>query len=177
MQFIAESYGGQLLPGQMYELPRLRFDHQGTPVIVEPEFYSQLPSDPGYHVTAVCPWPDATLRMELYPEGLLASLRKLVGMRDIEVGEAKFNRTYMITGNDVAKVRELMSPEFRDIVVQIHGKQWKGDIYLRILGGKFSITKQNLSGDEDTIRNFIQQSLGLFDVALVQPRIRNGESK
>jgi hypothetical protein len=45
----------------------------------------------------------------IYPRGMISSVRKWLGMQDVEVGHARFDEDYIIQGNDEAKVRELFA--------------------------------------------------------------------
>jgi hypothetical protein len=53
----------------------------------------------------------AGFRFAVYPKTFLSSAGKLVGMQDIEVGNAGFDRDYIIKGTDEEKVRALLASE------------------------------------------------------------------
>jgi hypothetical protein len=57
-------------------------------------------------------------------KGLFSELGKLLGMQDIEVGDAEFDEASIIKGTDEAKVRELFAdPEVRSLLLaqrQVH---------------------------------------------------------
>ena len=50
-------------------------------------------------------------RFSIYPGTLLGSLGRLFGMQDIEVGDAEFDREYIIKGTDEKKVKALLASE------------------------------------------------------------------
>ena len=67
------------------------------------------------------------LRLRLYPRGVLSDLATSLGMQDVEVGDAAFDRAFVIKGNDEGKLRalrgerglrELISAQ-RDVVLAV----------------------------------------------------------
>jgi len=48
------------------------------------------------------------LRLRLYPRGVLSDLATSLGMQDVEVGDAAFDRAFVIKGNDEGKLRALL---------------------------------------------------------------------
>jgi len=170
LQRIAQLYSGRLRPGPMYELPRLTFYHQGTPVKVEANYSAaNSGAPPTYHLSVWYPWPNAALRLEVYPDRLWSQLRKLIGMRDIEVGEATFDRRFIISGNDPAEARSILSREVRELITLIQGPRYDGDVYLRIFGGALMVAKRNAPGDYDSVLKLVELSLALYDAAVQLP--------
>ncbi len=167
---LGQKYGGKLLPGSAYEFPRLTFLHQGAAVLVDAwpigppqSAQSNMQASVRFH------WPDGAFRLEVYPEGLMAQFRKLIGMRDIEVGEPAFDRKYMITSNDAAKVRGFLTPEVRQLIALIRGPRYGDDVYVHVVGGKLLIKKRNLQIDDGQIPRLVELSLALYDAALREP--------
>ena len=170
-QLLAQQYSGKLLPGPMYELPKLAFDHLGSPVQVEASFFGSQPASVlKYHISVRFAWPDAALRMDVYPEGLVASLQKLIGVKDIEVGDRSFDQKYMITGNDAPRVQNVLTSEARELIKLIRGPRFDDDVHVRIVGGAMWISKRNLPGDYETLRDHLELALALYDTLLQQPR-------
>lgn len=53
----------------------------------------------------------------IYPRGLVSSVRKWLGMQDIEVGSASFDDEYIIQGSEADKVRALFAnPRIRFLI-------------------------------------------------------------
>jgi len=56
-------------------------------------------------------------RFGIYRKGFLSGLGKKLGMQDIEVGYAEFDRDFIIKGNDESKVRALCAnPRIRELI-------------------------------------------------------------
>lgn len=56
-------------------------------------------------------------RFRIYRRTVFSALGKLLGMQDIEVGDAAFDEAFIIQGNDEAKVRQLFaSARIRELV-------------------------------------------------------------
>ncbi len=49
------------------------------------------------------------VRFTIYRKGLFSGLGKLLGMQDVEVGYAEFDRDFIIKGNDESKVQALFA--------------------------------------------------------------------
>lgn len=170
LQHVRDFYSGELKPGPLYELPRLRFEHVGGTVLVEPNYLGRAPSPrPPYGVSIRFMWPNPLLRMDVYPDGPIAKLQKLVGMRDIVVGDKDFDRQYMVTSNDLSEARKLLTPRVRELIMLIRGSRWREDVHLRILGGGLWVAKRNLSGAPDELLKLVQLAIALYDAALEQP--------
>ena len=50
-------------------------------------------------------------RFTVYRRGLFSDIAKRLGMQDIEIGDAEFDRDFIIKGNDEAQVRALLASE------------------------------------------------------------------
>lgn len=48
-------------------------------------------------------------RFTVYPEGFLAAIGKFFGLQDLEIGDAFFDKRYLVKSNDPALVRRLLS--------------------------------------------------------------------
>lgn len=56
-------------------------------------------------------------RFRIYRRGLFSNLGKLLGMQDVEVGFADFDRDFIIKGNDEGKLRRLFAnPKIRELI-------------------------------------------------------------
>jgi hypothetical protein len=51
------------------------------------------------------------LRFSIYPRTLFGSIGRLLGVQDIEVGDAEFDSEYLIKGSDEEKVKALLASE------------------------------------------------------------------
>jgi hypothetical protein len=51
------------------------------------------------------------LRFSIYPKTLFGSIGRLLGMQDIEVGDAEFDSKYLIKGSDEERVNALLASE------------------------------------------------------------------
>ena len=101
--------------------------------------------------------------------GLLANLQKLIGMRDIEVGDRVFDQRFMITSNNSAAARNLLSTSARHLISLVRGPRVEDDIHVRIVGGEMWVAKRNMRGEPDELLNFVQLTLALYDAMLGQP--------
>ena len=56
-------------------------------------------------------------RFRIYRKGLFSGLGKMLGMQDIEVGDAEFDEAFIVKGNEESRVRSLLSsPRIRQLV-------------------------------------------------------------
>ena len=169
MQQVRDYYNGEFAPGPLYELPRLRFAHQGATVLLEPNPGGRASPRPPYHVSIRFVWPNSQLRMEVYPEQPVTQALKLIGIQDIVIGNAAFDRRYMITGNNLTGIRKLLTQRVCDLINLIRGPKRRDDVHVRIVGGHLWVTKRNLCGDPRELMDFVQLTLALYDALLAQP--------
>jgi hypothetical protein len=56
-------------------------------------------------------------RFTVYRKGAFSGLGKLLGMQDVEVGDAEFDEAFIIQGSDEARVRTLLAdPKLRALI-------------------------------------------------------------
>lgn len=58
-------------------------------------------------------WAPADRRMRVTPEGMWASLKKVFGAQDVQIGEPAFDAAFLIQGQPEAWVREVLGPQAR----------------------------------------------------------------
>jgi hypothetical protein len=58
-------------------------------------------------------------RFTVYRRSIFSGIAKFFGMQDVEVGEASFDRDFIVKSNDESKVRALcMNPRIRELIAQ-----------------------------------------------------------
>ena len=58
-------------------------------------------------------------RFTIYQKGLFSDIAKWFGMQDVEIGEAAFDRMFIIKGNDESRLRTLFTrKKIRDLISQ-----------------------------------------------------------
>jgi hypothetical protein len=167
LQALARKLGGRLQTGSLFSFPELRFPHRGLTVTFK---YTPGGENESTKTHLTIPWPNGRLRCEIFLEGPLSGLRKLMGMQDIEIGSPHFDRQFIITGNDEAAIKAFLTPDAQARVLDLlrYGSSTSystPDLYLQISGGLLTVTKASYLTDRHAIEGFIQLFLQFFEAA------------
>jgi len=93
-------------------------------------------------------------------------------MEDIEIGSTEFDRSFYISGNTPASVRDMLSAAVQACIWKlaqlgssppIYGTR---DIQVKFVGGLLTITKPRYLTSEEHLDEFIHHSAELFQAAL-----------
>ncbi len=164
-QQLATRYGGSCTPGGPFGSPSVRFTYADTSVLVD----TCGTGDNKSHVFTQIHfyWPDKQFRLEVYPEGVFARIRKFFGMEDIQIGVADFDPKYIISGNSRQEVGTFLSPHVRQAIRQAQSSGTTDDIHVSLAGGHFLVKKQCPIGKYDELHAFIDVALRLYEQALL----------
>lgn len=171
LQKVARKFGGRLQSGSMFSFPELLLPHLGRTVTFK---YTSGGENESNKTHLVAPWPNGRLRCEIFPEGPLSGLRKLIGMQDIEIGSPNFDHQFIITGNDEAAIKDFLTPEaqgglFELLKLEGDNSHSAPDLYLQISGGMLTITKASYYTNAASMDRFIARFLQFYDAAIAVP--------
>lgn len=164
---LARRLGGKLQPSGLLNFPELRFPHLGRTVTLK---YTAGGENESTKTHLTIPWPNGRLRCEIFLEGPLSGLRKLIGMQDIEIGSPHFDRQFIITGNDEAAIKAFLSPDAQGRVLDLlrlnggAGFSAPG-LYLQIASGTLTVTKASYLTDIASVERFIKSFLEFYAAA------------
>lgn len=169
LEQIARRFRGRFEPGAIFfSRGQVRLRFQGYPALLKFVQHGKHSVHTVFSIT----WPDREFRLEIYPQDALSGFRRLWGMEDIEIGSPDFDRSFYISGNTRASVRDMLSAEVQAVIWKlaqtgfappIHATR---DIQVRFLGGVLTITKPRLLTSEAHLDEFIRLSAELFEAAL-----------
>lgn len=162
-QQLATRHGGTCIAGGLFGYPSVRFTYDDTSVLVDTCGSGR--KNRHYFTQIHFYWPDSQFRLEVYPEGVLARLRKFLGMEDIQIGAPDFDPQYIISGSDPNMVRNFLSPHVRHAINQLRTSGGSDDIYVSLVGGRFLVKKQRLIEEYDELQLFIDLALRLYEQA------------
>jgi hypothetical protein len=169
LQRIAQRFRGRYEPASIFFMRgqvRLRF--QGYPGLLKYVQHSNKNLLTVFTIT----WPEPMFRLEVYPQDALSGFRRLWGMEDIEIGSPEFDRSFYISGNTPASVRDMLTAEVQACVWNlarlgssppVYGTR---DIQVKFVGGLLTITKPRHLSSEVHLDEFIRLSAELFEAAL-----------
>jgi hypothetical protein len=161
---VAQVYGGRCITGGAFSRPSLSFHHQGT--LVSIDIQATGGKHKTYYTQVHLAWPDKTTRCEIYPERFTSRLGKMLGMTDVEIGSPDFDRDFIIAGNTVRNLRELLRPEVQADIYRLRRLLHNDHVYVSIGGGRMLIKKLGLIRDAAKLSDLIEASLDLYDRAL-----------
>ncbi|MGI8980773.1 MAG: RING finger protein [Pirellulaceae bacterium] len=168
---LARRLGGKVQPGGLIAYPELRFPHGGRTATLK---YTAGGENESPRTYLTIPWPHGRLRSEIFMEGPLSPLRKLIGMQDIEIGSPQFDRQFIITGNDEAAIKAFLTPDAQDRLFDLlrldSGTTFSAPgLYLQIAGGMLTVTKASYLSEGVILERFIRLFLQFFDAATSVP--------
>lgn len=160
-QRVAHRRNGSYVTGGLFGRPSVRLSHGSVRVLLD--VYSSGGRSPTYYTQLHLGWPDAHLRMEVFPEGVFASLGKLLGTQDIEIGSPSFDADYIIRGNDEERIAEVLSKTAQKKIDRLRKLLGNNDIYIGTKAGTLLIKKKSLIDTESSLNKFIDLGLDLYD--------------
>jgi hypothetical protein len=168
LERIAQRFRGRLEPGSFFTQGQVRLRFLGYPALLKYVRHGKNKS----HTTFSITWPEASYRLEVYPQDILAGFRRLWGMEDIEIGSAEFDRSFYISGNSRTGACDMLSSEVQALI-------WKlaqlgslpavfgtHDIQVQFLGGVLTITKPRQLTSYEHLEEFVSLAAELFQAAL-----------
>lgn len=164
-QQLATRHGGSCTPGGLFGYPSVQFTYTDTSVLVDT--YSTGGRNPARYTQIHFYWPDTQFRLEVYPEGVFARIRKFFGMEDMQIGSADFDRQYIIHGSDPNEVRTFLSPHVMHAINQLRVSGAGRDIYVSLTGGHFLVKKHRLDDKYDELQRVVDLGLQLYEQALL----------
>ncbi|MCI0360658.1 MAG: hypothetical protein L0211_19450 [Planctomycetaceae bacterium] len=168
LEEIARRFRGKLEPGSFFSRGQIRLRFQGYPALLK---YVQQGENRTHTVFSIT-WPDPAFRLEVYPQDALSGFRRLWGMEDIEIGSPEFDRSFYISGNHPAPVRDMLTAEVQACIWKlarlgsappVYGTR---DIQVKFVGGLLTITKPRVLNSAEHLDEFIRLAAELFQAAL-----------
>ncbi len=171
LERLARRLRGKVQPGGLMAYPELCFPHGGRTATLK---YTGGGENESPRTYLTIPWPNGCLRCEIFPEGPLTPLRKLIGMQDIEIGSPQFDRQFIITGNDEAAINAFLTPDAQarlfDLLRLDNSTAFSAPgLYLQIASGMLTVTKASYLSDGVILDRFIRLFLQFFDASLSDP--------
>lgn len=77
-------------------------------------------------------------RVEVYPQNALHAIAKLLGMQDIEIGDAEFDREFILKAESETLLKAFLSPEVRRVIRRVKNDV-PGAMYLRAASDTFEL--------------------------------------
>lgn len=158
--------GGTLRKGNLLRKPAVDLVYSGLSVNIT-VFTSTGRRDDKYMTQFRISWPDPTLRCSLYPDRGLYRVSKLIGLKDIKIGDSAFDRRYIIMGPNETLIRELLSAPVRHHINALYGFRGTNHAYLQFGGGQLVIKKRGLLKHPHTMLRFVDLCLAIVDSAII----------
>jgi hypothetical protein len=162
---LARRFGGQVRAAAWFETPGITFSRGGTRVRVD--MFSTGPRRSRHYTQVHLDWPDATMRLEVFPDRIWSRMGRMIGMQDIEIGSAQFDRDYIVQSSDVAAVRAFLSGAVQHQINLLRGLLGNDDIYVSVAAGQLLVKKLGMIRDFDQLLRFVRMSLELYDQAML----------
>lgn len=165
LDLVARRFHGRLDGGEFFSFPRLRMQFQNQPAVLR---FIQVGKH-AVHTQFSIAWPNRALRIEIYPQDVMGGLRKLLGVEDIEIGSLAFDAAYVISSNNPAAVRELLTPAVQACIQKLATLDpgnpvfgFRNGIQVKWSGGTLTITKPCYLATFTAMEDFVSLSAELF---------------
>jgi hypothetical protein len=158
---VATHLHGRLQPGNLFQnYDRVHFQHADQ--AAELRFSREGKRRRYTHVEIS--WSGPPLRCEVYPEGFLASVRKLLGMEDIVIGSPLFDWQFIITGDDPAAVKSLLNAQVQALIFDLN--KYVHGLHVRFSSRSLTVTCSSHLSDFARLVEIIRQCRDLYEAAL-----------
>jgi hypothetical protein len=162
---LAEHYQGNCAAGGILSWPSVRLGHAGGWAVVG--IHAGGGKRRTHYTQIQMPWPDPQLRMEVYLQRGWSRLGYLMGMQDIRIGSPEFDDRYVIKGNDMERIRRLLSGQVQWQTERLRRLLGHGDIYVAVSGGRLLLKKRALIRRFDALLEFTEIALELHKQAIL----------
>jgi len=158
---IAARWQGHVEPGDWFHFPQavLRFGNTAARL----QFFRQNKRS---NTDLTIHFPDGQLRLEMYPQTIVHSVGKLLGLQDIEIGRSSFDDAFIIQGNNPVLIREYLSLDVQLAIHHLSTCTYFHNLHLTIGGGTLRVTKNGLLDGEADLLQFISAFERLFQALL-----------
>lgn len=105
-------------------------------------------------------------RLRVFPEGVVASIRKVFGAQDIQIGDPRFDERFIIQGAPEDWVREILDGESRRRIFALLslGESFLGGSAISLEAGSTGVTitcGRHLGDDLQSLQAFLDDALSL----------------
>ena len=160
LHHVAVQLGGRVLTGTIFQgYDRVQFQHAGQRAELR---FSQERNNRRYTHLEI-EWAGPRLRCEVYPEGFLASLRKLLGMEDIAIGSPQFDWRFIITGDDIPAVKSLLNSQVQAAIFNM--ANYVQGMHVRFSPRSLTVTSSSKISDFARLIEFTRLCRDLYDAA------------
>ncbi len=106
---IAKDIGGDYIDGGFWKKDVLRYHHNNWELLLDTFTRSTGKTHVTYTRMRVPFLNKDGLRFKIYREGFFSGVGKFFGMQDLQVRDPRFNRNFIIQGNDKTKIEQLLN--------------------------------------------------------------------
>lgn len=108
---LSDEIGGEFTQGGFFKQTKIEVHHEQWTITLD-TFSESAGETTVIYTRMRAPFVNKDgFRFTIYRKGFFSDLGKLLGMQDVEIGEPGFDDTFIIKGNDEAKLRLLFSNE------------------------------------------------------------------
>jgi len=108
-QQIAKEIGGEFIDNGFWKKDDLRYTHKEWELLLDTFTRSHGKSSSTYTRLRVPFLNKDQLHFKIYREGFFSGIGKFFGMQDIQIHDERFNKDYIIQGNNPQKIEHLLS--------------------------------------------------------------------
>lgn len=162
LERVARHLGGRYVAGGLLGCyGEISFQHQGRTATVRFSRHGK-----NKHFTHVeLRWSGPSFRCEVYPERFLSGLGKLMGMQDIQVGESRFDREFLITGDNVPAIKSFINAPVQSAIFNL--SRYVSGMHVRCAPSSLTVTCRGMLVDFVRLVEFVKLCCQLCDAAVI----------
>jgi hypothetical protein len=159
---LAQQRNGAFISGGWFGQRRVRFRHRSARVLLRP--YAGGGAD---HAQIEIDWPDPRFRLEIAPRRNGPPAGASRGLQEIETGSERFDRKYVVHGDEAEDVRAFLSNGVQWQIERLHYLLGAADLRVMADRGRLNVRKEGPLRSFDELQDFTDLSLDLYDQAML----------
>lgn len=165
---LADRYQGRVVGGGLWRTPRVEFSYGDAQASLH---VGRVGSRFGPQYTELTiDWPNHQLACDIQPAGFGGRLRWLFGRSGIRTGVARFDREFVVQGNDPEQIQHLLTGGVQHGLVRLRDLRRERHLQVEFGDGELVIRKRGKLRDYHVLSWFVALGLELYDQALLVER-------
>ena len=153
---IANAVDGRLTGNPWLSNYTVHFEHEGIPAT-----FSQAQTSGVLEIA----WPDASFRMNVFPETVLSMIGKWVGVQDIKVGSKMFDQIFVLQSNRPEELKKVLSCDLvQSEIRELRMLARNAEFNMTISAGRLTIRKPLRFNKHHECVEFVKRCSNLYSL-------------
>lgn len=122
-----------------------------------------IKDDPGLSAVEFSNLPIFMPRIEVFSQGLLATIAARLGMQDMEVGDRPFDAAFVLKSSDESFLREFLTADVRQRIADIERIDRIADVAIHARPGNLAVRRLRRVDSPPDLRQFYEASVAIAE--------------